>query len=126
MRQAYVYLAGLTLLLVTLQFLLAGIGIFGAGSLEAHRAVGFALHLPPLLMIVAAAAGKLGRPPLIAAVVLLVAIVVQSALPNAPDVIAAFHPLVALVIFVGAAQTFQRARAATSSTADRSFLAVDS
>jgi len=112
MRQAFFYLAALTLALATLQFLLAGIGIFGAGDFDAHRAVGFAMHGPPLLMIVVALAGRLGRALVLSAVALLLLVSIQSGLPNGPDWLAALHPLVALVIWVGAAQTLARSRRA--------------
>jgi hypothetical protein len=130
MRQAYFYLAATTLLLVTLQFLLAGIGIFGAGGFGAHEFVGFALlHLSTLLMLVVALAGRLGRPFWQFGLGLLVAIVIQSSLPGLREdapAIAAIHPLLALVIWIGAAQATQRARELTRSTTPRSDAAVAS
>ena len=130
MRQAYLYVTALTLLLVTLQFLLAGIGIFGAGSFDAHEFVGFVLlHATTFLMLVIALAGKLGRPFVLFGLGLFVLVAIQSGLPGAREDapgVAALHPLLALVIWVGAAQAVQRARAATRSTADRSAAAVSS
>jgi hypothetical protein len=112
-RKAYLALAATTTGLVALQFFLAGIGIFGAGSFDTHRFVGFVLlHATTLLMFLVAAFGRLGRSPMIFGGGLLVLIVIQSALPGIGDdapVIAAFHPLLALVIFVGAVQATQYA-----------------
>jgi hypothetical protein len=65
-RKIYLGLAALTTGLVALQFLLAGIGIFGAGGFGAHRFVGFVLlHATTLLMLIVAAVGRLGRTPMI-------------------------------------------------------------
>src|SRR4051812_15551977 len=102
LRQVYFGLAVLTLALVALQFLLAGLGIFGATSFDAHRPVGFIfLHATTLLMLIVALVGRMGRPAAMFGAGLLVLIVVQSSLPSLEDDapgIAAFHPLLALVI----------------------------
>jgi hypothetical protein len=112
-RKIYLGLAALTTGLVALQFLLAGIGIFGAGGFGAHRFVGFVLlHATTLLMLIVAAVGRLGRTPMIFGGGLFVLMAIQSSLPGARDsaaIVAAFHPLVALVIFIGAAQATQYA-----------------
>lgn len=109
LRQTYLIAAGLTTLLVVFQFVTAGIGIFSSGEFGAHAAGSGILHATTLIMVIAAAAGGLGRPAVIASAVLLVLVVVQSVLPDGPDAIAALHPLVALVIFIGAAQTTRMA-----------------
>ena len=47
---------------VAIQFLLAGLGIMGGESMEAHRQWGFVtLHLVPILMLIAAVVGRMGR-----------------------------------------------------------------
>ena len=128
MRQAYLISALATLVLVTLQFFLAGLGMFGATSFEAHEFTGFALvHGATLLMLIFALAGRMGRPHWIYGLGLFLLVFVQVGLPGAAEDapgIAAIHPLLALVIWVGAAQAVQAARAATRSTADRSTSAV--
>jgi Family of unknown function (DUF6220) len=113
-RVTYLVFAAITLLLVTLQFFLAGLGIFGATSFSAHETVGGILHVTALLMLVTAAVGQLGRSPIIFGAGLLVLIVIQSALPGARDDapgIAALHPLLALVIAGGSLQAVQHALA---------------
>jgi hypothetical protein len=61
-RKVFVVLAWLFVLAVAIQFLLAGLGLLGGESLEPHRQWGFvALHLIPVLMLVAAIAGRMGR-----------------------------------------------------------------
>jgi Family of unknown function (DUF6220) len=60
-RKIFVGLAWLFVLAVAIQFLLAGLGVLGGESLEAHRQWGFlALHLIPILMLIAAIVGRMG------------------------------------------------------------------
>ena len=112
-RQGFLGLSALILALVVLQFFLAGLGVFGAASFDAHKAVGYALQFLTLGLLLIAALGRLGRSGLIFGGGLLVLTVIQGVLgglgDDAPGV-AAFHPLVALIIFVGAAQAFLWAR----------------
>jgi hypothetical protein len=61
-RRILVGLAWLFVLAVAIQFLLAGLGVLGGESLEAHRQWGFVvLHLIPILMFIAAIIGRMGR-----------------------------------------------------------------
>ena len=61
-RKSFVVLAWLFVLAVAIQFLLAGLGILGGESIEAHRWWGFVvLHPIPILMLVAAIVGRMGR-----------------------------------------------------------------
>jgi hypothetical protein len=107
-RTAYVALAGLLLLTVVYQFVTAGLIIFEGKDTDAHGAGAGIAHLWPLLMIIVAAVGKLGRTLILFAVGLLVLVTFQSAIPEGD--LAVIHPLVALVIaFVGHA-ALQRAR----------------
>jgi hypothetical protein len=100
MRKAFVVLAGLLLLNVVYQFVTAGLYIFDDKSIDPHGAGALGAHLWPLLMIIVAAVGKLGSRLIITAVVLLVLVTVQSAIPEGG---AGFlHPLVALIIAFGA------------------------
>jgi hypothetical protein len=121
MRSAYVALAGLMLLLILVQFLLAGFGMWGVTSFEAHEGLGYtALHGIPLIMLIVAAIGRLARDLILRALLLFVLLTVQVALPNldedAPG-LTAFHPLLALVIFVIVHATFQRARVTAAAPA---------
>jgi Family of unknown function (DUF6220) len=117
-RNAFTALAAAMLAFVTLQFFTAGLGIFGASDFDFHEAVGFAvLHLLPLLLLIVAAVGKLGRFFVLASLGLLVLVVIQGGLPGAREDaagIAALHPLVALIIWVLTHMVFQRSRAVTS------------
>ena len=61
-RKMFLVLAWPFVLAVVIQFLLAGLGILGGESLEPHRQWGFvALHLIPVLMLIAAIVGRMGR-----------------------------------------------------------------
>lgn len=61
-RKVFVGLAWLFVLAVAIQFLLAGLGVLGGESMEAHRQWGFiVLHLIPILMFIAAIVGRMGR-----------------------------------------------------------------
>ena len=61
-RMAFQWLVWLMVIGVGIQFFLAGLGVFGGESIEAHRQWGFAvLHIIPILMFVAAIVGKMGR-----------------------------------------------------------------
>lgn len=109
LRNAYFVLAGLTLLLVVVQFVLAGLLIFqDRDSLDAHGMIGNVLHLPPLLMIIAAAVARMGREAILWAIGLLVLVIVQVGLGFGDSWL---HPLGALIVFVVAHTIFQKARA---------------
>jgi hypothetical protein len=61
-RKVFVGLAWLFVLAVAIQFLLAGLGVMGGESMEAHRQWGFiVLHLIPILMFIAAIVGRMRR-----------------------------------------------------------------
>ena len=103
MRKIYVGLAWLFVVAVAVQFLLAGLGIIGGESLEAHRQWGFtALHLMPLLMLCAAIVGRMGWTVVGPTIGLFVLVFLQP-LFAAPDLdprwLRSFHVLNAL--FVG-------------------------
>jgi hypothetical protein len=98
---------------IVLQFFLAGVGIFGAGSIQAHRISGYIITLAAVLLLVFALGGRLGRPRIIFSALLLVLLVVQIALieSNQPW-IEALHPLNALAILGVTAQLAMRGRGA--------------
>ncbi|HVD69883.1 MAG TPA: DUF6220 domain-containing protein [Actinomycetota bacterium] len=61
-RKVFLVLAWSFVVAVAIQFLLAGLGVLGGESLEPHRQWGFVvLHLIPLLMLIAAIVGRMGR-----------------------------------------------------------------
>ena len=102
MRKVFVGLAWLFVVAVAVQFLLAGLGVLGGESLEAHRQWGFtALHLIPLLMLGASIAGRMGRTVIGPTIGLFVLVFLQP-LFAAPDLdppwLRSFHVLNALLI----------------------------
>jgi hypothetical protein len=102
-RKVFLVLAWLFLLAVAIQFLLAGLGVLGGESLEAHRQWGFtALHLIPVLMLAAAAIGRMGRAVIGLTFGLFVLVFLQP-LFAAPDLdprwLRSLHVLSALFIF---------------------------
>jgi hypothetical protein len=121
-RTAYTVLAAIFLLIVVLQFLTAGLGIFrDADDFDIHREGAGGAHLVPLLMLIIALVGKLGRNAAIGAFALLVLVAIQSFLPSddirqdAP-VLAALHPLLALVLAFVGHSVFQRSRVVSTTT----------
>ena len=102
-RKLFVGLVWLFVLAVAIQFLLAGLGVLGGESMEAHRQWGFiALHLIPILMLIAAIVGRMGRIVLALTVVLFLLVFVQPLFVDAqldPRWLRSLHVLNALVIF---------------------------
>ncbi len=112
-------LAWVILVAVGMQFFLAGLGLFGAATLQPHRMVGSIIIPVTLVLFLLALAGRLGGAAIGMSAVLFVLTVVQSMLPRGPALIAAFHPVNALVIlFVARALALrgreQSARIATA------------
>lgn len=102
-RKFFVGLAWLFVLAVAIQFLLAGLGVLGGESMEAHRQWGFiVLHLIPILMLIAAIVGRMGRNVLALTVVLFLLVFVQPLFADAqlhPQWLRSLHVLNALFIF---------------------------
>jgi hypothetical protein len=102
-RKIFVGLAWLFVLAVAIQFLLAGLGVLGGESLEAHRLWGFfALHLIPILMLIAAIVGRMGRTVLGATVALFLLVFLQPLFADPaldPHWLRSLHVLNALFIF---------------------------
>jgi hypothetical protein len=101
LSKAYSGVGYLVAAMTLLQFFLAGLGIFGASSFDAHESVGFLLHAITLIVFLLAIAGpRTGRDIGLGLALLLIA-TLQVYLPetrdDAPE-IAALHPVVALVI----------------------------
>lgn len=94
---AWVVLGGLVL-----QVYLAGVGLFGAESLDLHREFGFMLELPIFLMLILALVGRLGRRVIGMTAVLVVLMIIQAQILPALDGdlawVAALHPVNALAL----------------------------
>jgi hypothetical protein len=93
---ARIFLAGLLL-----QFYLASTAMFGAGSFQPHRVLGFALTMLVFLFPVLALAGRLERQLIGLSIMLVFLTIVQMMLPSlrgAAPWIAALHPVNALAL----------------------------
>ena len=97
----YAGLAMLVATLVLVQFVLAGFGIFGASSFEAHEAVGGITHGLTVLVFLLALIGPRTKTDILLSLALALICTLQISLPefrdDAPEV-AAFHPLLALAV----------------------------
>jgi hypothetical protein len=102
-RKIFAVLAWLFVLAVAIQFLFAGLGVLGGESLEPHRQWGFiVLHLIPILMLIAAIAGRMGRAIISLTVVLFVLVFLQPLFVDPeldPRWLRSLHVLNALFIF---------------------------
>lgn len=103
MRWAYWGMIWLFIASVLLQVFLAGMALFAATSFELHGIFGFtAVHLISLLLIPLAWLAKAGRRSVWLSVLLFVVVTVQVSLPGlraAVPLLAALHPVNALLIF---------------------------
>jgi hypothetical protein len=103
-RKTFLGLAWLFVLAVAIQFLLAGLAVLGGESIEAHRQWGFVvLHLIPILMLVAAIVGRLGKSVIGLTVLLFLLVFLQPLFADPeldPQWLRSLHVLNALFIFV--------------------------
>jgi hypothetical protein len=111
LSKGYSGLAWLALALGLLQFFLAGLGIFGASSFDAHESVGYLFHTIAVIVFLLALAGpRTGRDIGMGALFAILA-TVQIYLPelrgDAPA-LAAVHPLLALFLLGLAAHIGRR------------------
>jgi hypothetical protein len=94
----WLYLAG-----ILFQVFLAGMGLFGTTrDFEPHVGLGWILHLVPVLLLIVAAVARVGSRLIWWNVALLVVQFIQpilATLRKDQPVVAAFHPVLALVIF---------------------------
>jgi len=109
----FVGLAWLFVLAVAIQFLLAGLGVLGGESLEAHRQWGFVvLHLIPILMFTAAIIGRMGRTVISLTVALFLLVFLQPLFAD-PEIdpvwLRSLHVLNAVFIFALGQYLAQRA-----------------
>jgi len=113
-RKSFVGLAWLFVLAVAIQFLLAGLGVLGGESMEPHRAWGFfVLHIIPILMLVAAIVGRMGRTIVGLTVLLFLLVFVQPIFADPqldPRWLRSLHVLNALLIFALGHHLAQRSR----------------
>jgi uncharacterized protein DUF6220 len=102
-RKIFLGLAWLFVLAVAIQFFLAGLGVLGGESIEAHRQWGFiVLHLIPILMLIAAIVGRMGRTVLALTAVLFLLVFLQPLFADPeldPRWLRSLHVLNALFIF---------------------------
>ena len=106
---AYLVIAVLFIISVFVQFFLAGLGIFGAESFEAHKDFSGAFHLLALLLVILAVLVRRNRVDMILVIGLFVLTTIQFSLPEADDgYVQALHVLNALVIYTVAYHVLQR------------------
>src|SRR5215218_3091391 len=117
-RRVLLWAALATLVAIGLQFVFAGIGVFGASILgiegfDAHRVLGAVIHALTGLLLAAALVGRLPRRTMGISAALFVVTSVMATLPRAGDAdIKAFHPLGALLVFWLTYVVYQHARTA--------------
>jgi hypothetical protein len=102
-RYVYLALVWIYVAAILVQVFLAGIGLFSASrDFEAHRNLGWILHLGPVLLLIVAAIARVGATTIWWNVGLLVIQGVQPLLPGVRADLpwaAAMHPVLALLIF---------------------------
>lgn len=102
-RYAYLVLAWAFMAGVVVQVFLIGLALFvGSESFATHRDVGYIVQLVPLLVLVAAGVARAGRTRILHAAALTAVVIAFPLLPlfrDSTPVIAAFHPVGALVAF---------------------------
>jgi Family of unknown function (DUF6220) len=101
-RFIYAVLAWLNLAVLVVQVFLAGVGLFGAGDFELHRNVGYWLPIIALLMLPIAWPARIGRRLVLLTLAVFVLSFVQGILPalrGSVPLIAALHPVNALLLF---------------------------
>ena len=96
-RVAHLILALLLVVGVVVQIFLAGMGVFaGSSNFATHRDFGYLLELLPVLLVLAAAVGRLGRRQIVVPAVIFGLFILQSILilpRESVPAIAALHPV---------------------------------
>ena len=98
LAKIHVGLAWVIVAVVIAQFFLAGLGIFGATGFGAHRGTGYLAIGLALVLVLLALAGWVGSLRIGLSALLLVLVIIQSLLPKGPSLVAALHPVNALLI----------------------------
>lgn len=117
-RTALAAFAWLFIGLLAVQVFLAGVGLFGAGSISLHRDFGYLISMAPLLILGAAAIARAGRLVGLSAL-LLVLTFVQTSLPYLRDgmpFVAALHPVNAIALLWLTATIARRATSLARAT----------
>jgi hypothetical protein len=104
MRVAFAVVSWLFVVAILVQVFLAGVGLFvrGFDTFSYHRALGWLLHLGPLVVLLFAWAAHPGRTTMWLSGLLLLLVGIQPFLPAMRDelpFVAALHPVNALAIF---------------------------
>jgi hypothetical protein len=99
---AYAGLLWLFLAALALQTFFAGLGLFVSGSdMSLHVGLGWLLHLPVLLILIAALLARVGRPTIWLVLALFLSGAIQPFLPGLRGdlpIVAALHPLNAVLL----------------------------
>ncbi len=116
---AYHWIALIITAGLVVQFFLAGVGVFGADSFDAHKGLGWILHTASILILIAAIIGPRDRKSILFSIAFIVVFTIQTMLPAADEPwLAAFHPLLALAVLGMAAHigmpAISRRRGATA------------
>ncbi|MEO8510497.1 MAG: DUF6220 domain-containing protein [Chloroflexota bacterium] len=102
-RYAFVGLAWLFLVGIVVQVFFIGLALFaGSENLESHVTLGWILHMIPIVILIAAALARPGRRTVLLAAALAVTVFIVpilATLRDSSDVIAALHPVGALLAF---------------------------
>jgi hypothetical membrane protein len=118
-RVVHLLLSWLFVVGLVVQVFLAGLGVFQDPTrFELHRSLGYSLSIVPLLMIVAALVGGMGRRMVLLALAVFVLFMLQSvlvALRTSSPMVAALHPvngfLILLIALVMARDSWRARRA---------------
>ena len=98
---AYYWLALLIAVAIVVQVFLAGVGVFGANSFDAHENFGWMIHSAAILLFILALIGPRTRRAIGMSFGLLALMTIQIELVGARDdepYVAAFHPVLALFV----------------------------
>jgi hypothetical protein len=102
-RMAYAALAWLFVVGVLVQVFFIGLTLFvDEKNVELHRNLGWILHLWPILILIAAAVGRVGRAQILTALALAIVtfiVPILATLRASSPVIAAIHPVGAILVF---------------------------
>ena len=102
-RMGYAALAWLFAVGVVVQVFFIGLALFaGRENLDLHVSLGWILHLAPILVLGAAALAHAGRPRILMAAALTLVVLtvpILATLRDASPVIAALHPVGAMLAF---------------------------
>ena len=102
-RLAYAALAWLFVVGILVQVFFIGLTLFvDEKNVELHRNLGWILHLWPVLILIAAAVGRVGRSQILTALALAIVtfiVPILATLRASSPVIAALHPVGAILVF---------------------------